>query len=92
MRNPRTMVPIPPRVAAGIDRIAGPRKRTAFVVEVLEREIRRREQLEALREAVGSWKDEDHPELANGSEAWVRRMRQESEKRFEKIEKRRGGK
>ena len=92
MRNPRTMVPIPPQVAARIDRIAGPRKRTTFVVEVLEREIGRHEQLEALREAIGAWKDEDHPELAGGSESWVRRMRQESEKRSERIEKRRGGK
>jgi hypothetical protein len=86
------MVPIPPQVAAKIDRIAGPRKRTAFVVEVLYREIQRNEQLEALQEAAGSWKDDNHPELANGSEAWVRSMRQESEKRSERIEKRRGGK
>jgi hypothetical protein len=86
------MVPIPPQVAAQIDRIAGPRKRMAFVVEVLEREIRRRGQMEALRQAVGAWRDDDHPELANGSEAWVRQMRQESEKRFEKLEKRRGTK
>lgn len=90
MRAPRTMVPIPSEVAARLDRIAGPRKRTAFVVEVLEREIRRSEQLEALHEAVGAWRDEDHPELAGGSEAWVRQMRRESEKRFEKLGKRRG--
>jgi hypothetical protein len=63
------VAPIPPRLAAGIDQIAGPGKRTAFVVDVLERDIRRREQLEALRDAVRSWKDDDHPELANGSEA-----------------------
>jgi len=62
------------------------------VVEVLEREIRRGEQLEALHEAAGAWRDDDHPELANGSEAWVRQMRQEAENRFEKIEKRRGAK
>jgi len=49
-------------------------------------QIRRREQRNALREAAGSWKSEEHPELAEGAEAWVRKMRQESVKRLEKIE------
>ena len=87
MRTPRKMIPIPPQVAAGIDKIAGHRRRTAFVVEVLEREIRRREQLEALQDAAGAWKDEDHPELAEGGDAWVRQMRGESVRRFAEIEK-----
>ena len=89
MRNPRTLVPIPTRVAAAIDHIAGPRKRTAFVVELLEREIRRREQLDALSETAGSWKDEDHPELAAGADQWVQSMRQESTTRLEKLQQRR---
>jgi hypothetical protein len=50
-------VPIPRRLAEAIDKIAGQRQRTAFIVELLERELRRREQREALREAAGSWKD-----------------------------------
>lgn len=81
------MVPIPARVAAGIDKIAGHRRRTAFVVEVLEREMRRREQLDALEQAVGAWADADHPELANGAEAWVREMRDASVKRLEELER-----
>ena len=85
MRTARTLIPIPARVAASIDRIAGHRRRTAFVVDLLEREIRRREQLEALEIAAGSWKDEDHPELALGSDAWVREMRQHSEARTERL-------
>jgi hypothetical protein len=56
---------------------------------LVEREIRRREQREALREAAGSWKDEDHPELAGGADKWVREMRQESIKRFEEVERHR---
>ena len=81
------MVPIPARISAGIDKIAGPRKRTAVVVEVLERELRRREQLEALQAAVGAWTDENHPELADGAEAWVRKMRDASVKRVQEIER-----
>jgi predicted Holliday junction resolvase-like endonuclease len=53
---------------------------------LVERELRRREQRDALREAAGSWKDEEHPELAEGADKWVREMRQEAVKRFEKIE------
>jgi hypothetical protein len=79
------MVPIPTRLAAGIDKIAGHRRRTAFVVEVLDREIRRREQLKALEQAAGAWKDANHPELANGAEAWVREMRDASVKRLQEL-------
>lgn len=86
MRTPRTLVPIPPKVVAGIDKIAGHGHRTEFIVELLEREIRRREQLAALQDAASSWKDEEHPELANGAEAWVRQMRQKSEARFRRLQ------
>lgn len=85
MRNPRTLVRIPPKVAAQIDKIAGHGHRTEFIVEVLEREIRRREPLGAIQEATGAWKDEDHPELANGSDAWARQMRRESEGRSKRL-------
>ena len=86
MRTPRKLIPIPPRVVAGIDKIAGLKQRTSFIVDLLEREIRRHDQMEALREAAGCWKDEDHPELAQGSEAWVRQMRQQSAGRLERLQ------
>ncbi len=53
MRTPRKLIPIPPRVVAGIDKIAGLKQRTSFIVDLLEREIRRHDQIEALREARG---------------------------------------
>ena len=47
--------------------------------------MRSREQLlEILRSAEPIWKDEDHPDLAEG-EAWVRKLRQESEDRFRRL-------
>ncbi len=91
MRTPRKLIPIPLPIAAGIEKIAGYQHRNAYIVAVLDREIRRHEQLEALNEAAGSWKNEDHSELAHGSDAWVRQMRQESEKRFERLEQQRDG-
>ena len=89
MRKPRTLVPIPRDLAIAIDKVAGHRQRATFVINLVEREIRRREQREALREAAGSWKDEDHPELSDGADKWVREMLQESIKRFEEVERQR---
>ncbi|MGP8247841.1 MAG: hypothetical protein ACLQVN_25420 [Bryobacteraceae bacterium] len=89
MRKPRTLVPIPRELAAAIDKVAGHRQRATFIINLVEREIRRREQRDALHEAAGSWKDEDHPELAEGADKWVREMRQESIERLEKVEQHR---
>ena len=35
-------------------------------------------------------KDEDHPELKEGTAAWVRKLRQEGEVRIEGLDKRQG--
>ncbi len=80
------MVPYPPDVIAEIDQIVSQGKRTAFLVELAKREIKLNRQRQALRAATGAWKSEDHPELARGAANWVREIRQESVKRFEKIE------
>jgi hypothetical protein len=54
-----------------------------------ETEIRRHEQLTAIKMAAGCWKDESHPELANGSESWVRQMRRESDLRLQRLQQQR---
>ena len=79
MRAPRTLIAIPPPLAAGIDQIAGSKTRTEFIVDVLEREIPRAQQLAALEQAAGCWSDQDHPELADGGAAYVARLRREEE-------------
>ncbi len=83
------MVPYPPDVIAEIDKIVSHGKRTAFLIDLAKREIKLNRQRNALREARGAWKTEDHPELANGAANWIREIRQESKKRFERIEQRR---
>jgi len=80
------MVPIPQSISASIDKMVGSEHRTRFIVELLEHEIQRREQLQAVLEAAGSWKDEEHPELANGSDAFVRNLRDSASKRLEKLQ------
>jgi hypothetical protein len=82
------MVPYPPDVIAEVDKIIAQGHRTAFLVDRAKREIMLHRQREALRAAKGAWKREDHPELAQGAARWVRQLRQESVKRFRKIERR----
>jgi hypothetical protein len=74
-------------VVADIDKLVGKRGRSAFLTGIAREEIQRRGQRAALREAAGAWKDEDHPELKDGAEAWVRTIRAESEGRFQEIER-----
>jgi hypothetical protein len=52
----------------------------------VDEEIQRRNQQDALRRATGAWKAADHPELKDGTVAWVRTIRAESEERFQRIE------
>ena len=44
-------------------------------------EMKRQILLELFKRKEPIWKDEDHPELKDGSEAWVRKIREESEQR-----------
>lgn len=82
-------VALPVDVIADIDRLVGKRSRSAFLTELAQREIKIRRQREALRETAGAWKSEDHPELAQGSAAWIRQMRDRDKQRCEELERRR---
>jgi hypothetical protein len=84
----RALVPIPLALAREIDAVAGSRRRSAFVVDLVEEELRRQRLLKALDDAAGCWKDEDHPELAQGGAAWVRGMRKQGNVRINRIRKR----
>ncbi len=48
-------------------------------MEPADSEARRRRLLQFLESDDPAWKDRDHPELANGAAAWVRKLREESE-------------
>jgi hypothetical protein len=83
------MVPYPTDVIAEIDKIVSDGKRNAFLVELARREIKLNRQRNAFRAARGAWKADDHPELAEGAAQWIRAIRQQSVRRFEKIEQHR---
>ena len=78
-----TIIKVPDELAREIDRWAGAKRRSAYANDVLWREVRRNRQREALRASAGSWKAEDHPELARGGAAHVEEIRAERDGRFE---------
>jgi hypothetical protein len=82
----RAHILLPDDLLREIDSLVGPRGRSAFLVETARSEVRRQKLLQFLegKGPIGnapSWKDSNHPELAKGADAWVRRLRQESDAR-----------
>jgi hypothetical protein len=76
----RAHILIPGDLLREIDALVGPRGRSAFLLETARQEVQRRKLLRFLESERPAWKAEDHPELAGGAGAWVRQLRQQSEK------------
>ena len=89
MATRRAHVVLPDDLVSEIDKIVGARGRSAFLAELARREIKRRNLLAIFTRDEPIWKDEDHPELKDGASEWVRRMRAESEARFDRIQRQR---
>ena len=78
----RAHVILPAKLAREIDKIAGPRGRSAFLVESAEREIKRIKLEVFLDGKETAWKVESHPEFAElGAAALVRNQRQRTSTR-----------
>lgn len=77
----RAHIIIPADLLREIDAIVGPRGRSAFLLETAREEVRRRKLLRFLEADEPAWREEDHPELKQGSASWVRKLRSESEER-----------
>jgi hypothetical protein len=85
MSTKRTHIVISEQLATAIDRVVGKRGRSSFLAQAAERELLRLRQIKALNAASGAWKDKDHPELKEGSAAWVKKIRIENERRSGKL-------
>lgn len=79
----RAHVLLPEDLLREIDALVGPRGRSSFLVETARNEVRRQKLLQFLESKDPAWRDtnKDHPELAQGAGAWVRKLRRESETR-----------
>ncbi len=51
------------------------KQQSKVVADALRRELKRMKLGRALETSFGAWKDEDHPELKGGTEAFVRKLR-----------------
>jgi hypothetical protein len=90
MATGHSIIKIPEGLADELDRLAGARRRTAYAVDVLWRDVRRNKQRQALELSAGAWKKRDHPELSGGGAAYVDRIRSEPDERFNFSPKREG--
>jgi len=54
------------------------RQQSKVVADALRKELKKIRLEKSLSASFGAWKDEDHPELKEGTEAYVRRMRKSS--------------
>ena len=81
MKRTRAHVLLPEDLVRDIDAVVGPRRRSAFLVETAREALKRRKLLNFLRNDDATWRDADHPELAQGAANWVRKLRRESDAR-----------
>lgn len=82
MSHQRAHVVIPSELVKEIDEAVGQRKRSQFLVAAAERELQRLKQRAAIERCAGGWSKHPHPELAEGSTEFVRKIRQESDRRL----------
>lgn len=75
MPHKRAHVVLPDDLLADVDALVGPRGRSAFLAEVIREAVNRRRLLTFLGSKDPILKDKDYPEFHKGSEAWVRKMR-----------------
>jgi metal-responsive CopG/Arc/MetJ family transcriptional regulator len=85
MNTKRTHVVLSDQLVKEIDTLVGTRQRSTFLTQAAEHELMRLRQLRALDTVAGAWKDKDHPELKQDAAKWVRKTRQETERRFQKV-------
>lgn len=82
MQTKRMHVVIPEETVRAIDSIVGKRQRSQFIAKALSEKLQQMRIIKAIDKAAGSWKNEDHPELActEGTKKWVKNLREESDR------------
>lgn len=71
-------VTLPVPLLERLDTITSSRQRSAFIAKAIQEQIAMFEQMQAVDEAAGAWRDEDYPELSNDDaiDAWLLELRQ----------------
>lgn len=66
---------IPDDLLSDLKQLVGLRQQSRFVAEAIRKELQREKMKNALKNSFGAWKDEDHPELKDGVDHYVRSQR-----------------
>ena len=83
MDNSVGLIEVSAKLLSAIDEVVGSEHRSEFAPTAMETELRRRCMLDYVRTGEAAWKDEDHPELADGAYAYVRKLRDEMDRSAE---------
>ena len=85
MATQRTHIVLPAELLKEIDELVGPRGRSAFIAETVKAELRKRWWLNYLDHGEPIMKDEDHPEFANGTKAYLDELRRPDKEKMERL-------
>jgi hypothetical protein len=66
---------LPDDLLNDLKQLVGARQQSRFVAEALRKELQREKIKKVLETSFGAWKDEDHPELQDGVDHYVRNQR-----------------
>jgi hypothetical protein len=66
---------LPEDLLEELKRTVSPRRQSRFVTEALRKELMRLRLAKAIDESFGAWKEKDHPDLAKGTDSYIRRLR-----------------
>lgn len=70
-------VSLPKSLSEQLKERVPPRQRSSFIAEAVEERLALEDQLDAIEESAGCWKDEDHPELMTDEDidTWLAELR-----------------
>ncbi len=73
----RINVILPKELAEELRTMVPARQRSQVIAQALAEKLKRLRQTEAIRQAAGAWRDEDHPDLMayEDYEVWKQRIR-----------------
>ena len=76
-RTRKVTVSLPTSLLDRLDDKVPPRRRSDFIARAIEEQLTITDQVEALAESAGAWRDEDYPELVteHAMDRWLAELR-----------------
>lgn len=66
---------LPEELLEELKKTVSKRQQSKVVADALRKELKRLKMEKILHTSFGAWKDKDHPELKEGTDAFVRKLR-----------------